>query len=182
MVIKPSFLSISLRASPLPWCWTAGHRRPAALLGSSRQEWWRRRMEMEMDFPSTPHTGCKRRSQSGVTLPGQTPGIILLPLPSSSSQLLYFHQASSPCPPHCSLHTYQYLLQREIFTALLPLLALYKGTHISFGVFERNNTHKHLPVPGHRSVCRGGQQGTEENNETPTQRHDSRAGWPGGAG
>lgn len=139
-----------------------------ALLGSSRQEWWRRGMEMEVDFPST-HTGCERRSWSGVTLPGQTPGIILLPLPSSCSQHLYFHQASSPCPPHCSLHTYQYLLQREIFTAFLPLLALYKGTHISFGVFERNNTHKHLPVPGHRSVCRGGQQGTEENNETPTQ-------------
>lgn len=93
---------------------------------------------------------------------------------------LVFPSGSSPCPPHCSLHMYQYLLQREIFTALLPLLALHKGTHISFGVFERNNTHKHLPVPGHRS--RGGQQGTEENNETLTQRHNSRAGWPGGAG
>lgn len=132
---------------------------------------------MEMDFSST-HTGCKGRSQSGVALPGQTPGMILLPLPSSCSQHSYFHSASSPCPPHCSLHTYQYLLQREIFTAFLPLLALYKGTHISFGVFERNNTHKHLPATGHRNLCRGGQQGTEENNETPTQRHDSRAGWP----
>lgn len=95
---------------------------------------------------------------------------------------LVFPSGLLSLPSPCSLHTYQYLLQREIFTALLPLLALYKGTHISFGVFERNNTHKHLPVPGHRSVCRGGQQGTEENNETPTQRHDSRAGWPGGAG
>lgn len=140
------------------------HRSPAGLL---QEEWWRRGMEMEMDFSST-HTGCKGRSQPGVALPGQTPGIILLPLPSSRSQHLCFHSASSPCPPHCSLHTYQYLLQREIFTAFLPLLALYKGTHISFGVFERNNTHKHLPATGPRNVSRGG---SEELKRTTRRRH-----------
>lgn len=140
------------------------HRSPAGLL---QEEWWRRGMEMEMDFSST-HTGCKGRSQSGVALPGQTPGMILLPLPSSCSQYLYFHLASSPCPPHCSRHTYQYLLQREIFTAFLPLLALYKGTHISFGVFERNNTHKHF-LPLATGTCAVG--ASKELKRTTRRRH-----------
>lgn len=116
---------------------------------------------MEVDFPST-HTGCKPRSQSGVTLPGQTPGMILPTFVFPSGPPL-------PALPTAACARIKYLLQREIFTAFLPLLALYKGTHISFGVFERNNTHKHLPVTGHRDVCRGGQQGTQENNKTPTQ-------------
>lgn len=97
------------------------------------------------------------------------PGAIPLLLPSSHSQYLHFHQ---PCPPHCSLHEYQYLLQKEIFTEFLPLLALYKGTHISFGVFEKNNTHKHLPVTGHKNTHQRGQRGTEDNNETPRQRQE----------
>lgn len=134
---------------------------------------------MKMDFPLT-HIGCKLRSQSGTVLPNTRS--YFAATAKLTQSILTFPSALVTLSSHRSLHKYQYLLQREIFTAFLPLLALYKRTHRSFGAFERNNTDKHLPVTGHKKTCHEGQRGAEYHNETPRQRQDGTAGWPGSAG
>lgn len=85
-------------------------------------------MEMEMDFPST-HTGCKRRSQSGVTLPGNTrnnfaaTAKLLQPTLAFPSGLL---SLPSPLQPACvSIFT----TERDIYSIPSPPGTLQRDTH-----------------------------------------------------